>query len=179
MFLIVCYPNEALTFKLNPVCLEFTLKYLGQIVNLTSDKISIIGQDLMRLRKNLNNFLSKEPLISASLLELRKELSFSLTIQKQIKEEFLQKDKKTADITKNENPESENKQNAKSITMYSKEMSRNELAKKLGISFLQLQSAKDEIGQIWTSEKLDFNKAKEICSKFDCEIIDKSPKDNF
>ena len=77
------------------------------------------------------------------------------------------------------NPESKNKQNAKSITMYSKEMSPNELANKLGVSFSELLSAKEEIGRIWTSEKLDFYKAKEICSKFGFEIIDKSPKDNF
>jgi DNA-binding Xre family transcriptional regulator len=110
---------------------------------------------------------------------LKKELNFSLNVPKQSKAEFPQKGINESVTSKTENLASGNKQKAKSITMYSKEMSRNELAKKLGISFLQLQSAKDEIGQIWTSEKLDFNKAKEICSKFDCEIIDKSPKDNF
>ena len=178
MILIVCYPDEALKMKLNPVCLQFTFKYLVEIINLKHAKIDR-GLELMRLRMNLRNFLSKHPTISANLFELKKELTSKLDAPKQIKAEFLQKDKKAAVTTKTENSEFENKQKAKSITFYSKEIDPNELAKKLAVSFSTLYKAKEELGQVWSRGKLDFYKAKQICSKFGYEIIDKSPQDDF
>jgi hypothetical protein len=183
MIIIVCYPNEALTLKLNPICLGFTFKYLRLIVKLKTDNVVTMGQGLMKLRKNLRHFLSKHPLISANLLalktELKTELTSSLTLPKQINEEVFTKDDKTADITKTENPASEDKQNLNTITMYSQEISPNELAEKLSVPFSALFKAKEELGQMWSRGKLDYCKAKRICSKFGYEIIDKSPKDNF
>ena len=88
-------------------------------------------------------------------------------------------DNKTEVITKTETSTPENKQNLKTITMYSQEISPNELAAQLSVPFSALYKAKEELGQMWSRGKLDYCKVKRICTKFGCEVIDLSPKDNF
>ena len=179
IILIVCFPADALSMKLSSNSLGFAFSYLKYILDLSPANVSSKGKELMVLRNNLFDFLSKHPLISVNLLALKRELTSSLTVQKQIKKEFPQKDKKTVVPTKTKHPVSENKQNPKSITMYSKEIDRNELASKLGVSYSKLMEAKEELGEVWPNVKLDYYKAKRICSKFGYEIIDESPKDDF
>lgn len=179
VILIVCFPTDAFTMKLSSNSLGFAFFYLKYIQNISLDNVSSKGRELLVLRNNLFNFLSKHRLISVSLLALKGELTSSFTVRKKIKEELPKKDKNTAVSVKTKKPASENEQKAKSITLYSKEIDPNELAKKLAVSFSTLYKAKEELGQVWSSGKLDFYKAKQICSKFDYEIIDKSPKDDF
>ena len=180
LLIIVCYPIECLTFRLNRNCREFTDLYLSSVVRLTADKVVSDGQKLMRLRNDLSSLLFlKKPSITANLIQFKKELMSTLSTHEETEGKTFTSDNKTEVITKTETSTPENKQNLKTITMYSQEISPNELAAQLSVPFSALYKAKEELGQMWSRGKLDYCKVKRICTKFGCEVIDLSPKDNF